>query len=139
MAVWGLTFKAGTDDVRDSPALAVIDGLLREGAAVRAHDPAAAPPPGGWAAGLAVVSDLYQACDGAEVLAVLTDWPEYRQADFARVRSLLARPAVVDARNAVPAAARAWFRYDGVGVAATIDVDAAAPAECAPENFLPVF
>jgi UDPglucose 6-dehydrogenase len=127
VAVWGLTFKAGTDDVRDSPALTVIAGLLREGATVRAHDPVVAPAGDGdahWPAGLSVLPDPYAVCDGAEVLAVLTDWPEYQQADFGRVRALLARPAVVDTRNVVPAPARVWFRYEGVGVPATTDVAA---------------
>ncbi|MDQ1504674.1 MAG: UDPglucose 6-dehydrogenase [Actinomycetota bacterium] len=120
VAVWGLTFKAGTDDLRDSPALAVVARLLAEGATVRAYDPAAPVGAGRSIAGLpaattVTMTDPYSACTGADVLAILTDWEEFRWVDFGRVRALLGRPALVDARNLLDPAALAGFRYEGVG------------------------
>jgi UDPglucose 6-dehydrogenase len=110
VAVWGLTFKAGTGDLRDSPALAVVARLLAEGATVQAYDPAAPAT-----VGVTMTKDPYLACTRADVLAVLTDWEEFRWVDFARVRALMAQPALVDARNLLDPAALAGFRYDGIG------------------------
>jgi UDPglucose 6-dehydrogenase len=118
VAAWGLAFKAGTDDTRDSPALAVIARLRREGAAVRAYDPGvpvSALEPGGAGGGPLVMANLYAPCTGADVLVVLTDWPEFRRADFRRIRSLLCRPAVVDARNILDPTALRGFTYAGLG------------------------
>ena len=119
VAVWGLTFKAGTDDLRDSPALAVIRRLLARGATVRAYDPTvtdASPPP---AADLAieVCGDPYAACAGASVLAVLTEWDEFRWLDFAKVAETMARPVIVDARNLLDPTGlrRHGFVYQGMG------------------------
>jgi UDPglucose 6-dehydrogenase len=100
VAVWGLAFKAGTDDVRESPAIPLIEGLLAQGAAVRAHDPKAA----GNARRLfgdrvTFVDDAYQALEGASALVVVTEWLQYRTPDFERIRSLMVRPVVVDGRN----------------------------------------
>jgi UDPglucose 6-dehydrogenase len=113
IAVWGLTFKARTDDLRDSPSLAVIERLRSKGARVRAFDPTRCEP----IAGIEVVDDPYAACEAAAVLAVLTEWDEFRWLDFAKVRSLLAHPRVVDARNLLdPVALRSLgFSYDGIG------------------------
>ncbi len=113
VAVWGLTFKARTDDLRDSPALEVVDRLRRRGATVRAFDPAVRRP----LEGVEVCSDPYAACDGAAVLVVLTEWDEFRRLDFAKVASLLTAPRVVDARNLLDPAAlrRLGFAYRGVG------------------------
>ena len=120
VAAWGLTFKAGTDDTRESPAVAVIAGLLKEGAAVRAYDPAVAEVPGDRGPGLVVMGNPYAPCTGADVLAVLTEWPEFRRVDFARIRSLMCRPAVVDARNLLDPAALPGFTYEGVGRPTTV-------------------
>jgi UDPglucose 6-dehydrogenase len=118
VAVWGLAFKAGTDDTRESPALAVIDRLLAEGAAVRAYDPAVSDV-NGRCPGLVVLGNLYAPCTGADVLAVLTEWPEFRRADLSRIRWLMCRPAVVDARNVLDPAALDGFAYEGLGRATT--------------------
>ena len=113
VAVWGLTFKARTDDLRDSPALRVIDILRRKGARVQAFDPAVSHD----IEGIDVRPDAYAACDGAAVLAVLTEWDDFRWLDFDKVREGLARPAVVDARNLLDPAAlrRKGFTYEGIG------------------------
>ncbi len=166
VAVWGLTFKAGTNDLRDSPALAVVEGLLEAGAAVAAYDPvagdqaadvlfrmrevvltdqpvevvlgesggghtrepAAAPDRARRTEGqevvpalplerLVVAADPYEACRGAEVLAVLTEWDDFRFCDLDRVSELMAAPRVIDVRNILDPAAlrRRGFHYEGMG------------------------
>jgi UDPglucose 6-dehydrogenase len=113
VAAWGLTFKARTDDLRESPALAVIARLRRDGVHVRAYDPAVRRP----LDGIEVCSDPYAACEGAGALVVLTEWDEFRRLDFAKVASLLTTARVVDARNLLDPAAlrRLGFTYVGVG------------------------
>ena len=119
VAVWGLTFKARTDDLRDSPSLAVISRLKDRGAVVRAFDPTVhgerlADP---RLAGIDLVSDPYAACDGADLVVLLTEWDEFRWLDFDKVRGLLADPVMVDARNLLDPAAlrRRGFRDVGGG------------------------
>jgi UDPglucose 6-dehydrogenase len=113
VAVWGLTFKARTDDVRDSPALEVIGRLVGRGARVRAYDPAVRRPLGDFE----VCADPYAPCEGAAVLVVLTEWDEFRWLDFDKVRDLMARPRIVDARNLLDPGAlrRRGFVYEGIG------------------------
>ena len=115
VAVWGLTFKAGTDDLRDSPALDIVRRLRAEGAHVVAYDPVAGEASAGI--GLDVAADPYAACTGAAALAVLTEWDEFRWLDFARVRDELAVPNVIDARNLLDANAmrRLGFHYVALG------------------------
>ena len=116
VAVWGLTFKARTDDLRDSPSLAVVDRLLARGRS----GPGLRPDRQGAASGLATLDvrdDPYAACEGASVLAVLTEWDELRWLDYDKVSSVMASRHVVDARNLLDRAslARAGFSYRGVG------------------------
>jgi UDPglucose 6-dehydrogenase len=113
VAVWGLTFKARTDDLRDSPALAVIQRLVARGATVQAYDPTVRQP----LEGIDVRHDPYAACEGAAVLAVLTEWDELRWLDFDKVASVMASPRVVDTRNLLDRASlvRSGFTYRGVG------------------------
>ncbi len=118
VGVWGLTFKANTDDLRDSPALVVSRALLEEGAVVRAYDPAVGEAAAAHAPGLDVVTDAYEAVAGAQVLALLTEWDEFRWLEFGRVVDAMAPPrALVDARNLLDPAAmrRRGFAYQGVG------------------------
>jgi len=118
VGVWGLAFKAGTDDVRDSPALEIAARLVEEGALITAYDPAASPAAVASAApAVKVVDDPYDACEGAWLLAVLTEWDEFRWLDFGRVAGLMAGSAVVDARNILdPDALRArGISYEGIG------------------------
>ena len=120
IAVWGLTFKALTDDLRDSPALEVIKRLQARGATVRAFDPMVDPARGASQPALATVDispDPYGACAGADLVAVLTEWDEFRWLDFDKVKSELSNPVVVDCRNLLDPAAmrRRGFTYVGVG------------------------
>ena len=113
IAVWGLTFKARTDDLRDSPSLAVIQRLRARGAVVKAYDPTVAEP----IDGAEVCRDPYAACEGAAVLAVLTEWDEFRWLDFDKVAAVMSARQVVDARNLLDRASltRSGFTYRGVG------------------------
>ena len=117
VAVWGLTFKANTDDLRDSPALWIAERLIEAGATVRAFDPAAGERAAELVPGIEVVADAYEACAGADAVAVLTEWDEFRWLDFERVREALARPIVLDTRNLLDPVAmrRHGFTYEGVG------------------------
>ena len=117
VALWGLTFKANTDDLRDSPALGVASTLVADGAEVRAYDPVAGERAPDWVAGLDVASDPYDACTGADVVVVLTEWDEFRWLDFDRVGALMGSRRIVDARNLLdPAAMRKrGFTYQGLG------------------------
>jgi UDPglucose 6-dehydrogenase len=113
VGVWGLTFKARTDDLRDSPALAVTARLRAQGAMVRAYDPTVNRP----LDGLEICADPYAACEGAEVLAVLTEWDEFRWLDYEKVASVMAGRRVVDARNLLDRASltRLGFTYRSIG------------------------
>jgi UDPglucose 6-dehydrogenase len=122
VGVWGLTFKANTDDRRDSPSLQIAHRLVALGASVSAYDPTVHPPEDPEAApedlrGLALCADPYDAVRGASVVVVLTEWDEFRWFDFARVLSLMAVPSIVDARNLLDPAAvrRMGFAYSGIG------------------------
>ena len=113
VAVWGLTFKARTDDTRESPALRIVSLLADQGAEVQAYDPAVKGPVGG----VVPAADPYSVCDGARVLAVLTEWDDFRWLDFDKVAGLMETPRVVDARNLLdrPALERRGFSYVGIG------------------------
>jgi len=117
VAVWGLTFKAGTDDLRDSPALDIAERLVDAGAIVRAYDPAGGARAAVLVPGLDVVASPYLACKEADLLLVLTEWDDFRHLDFGRVHQVMAVPAVLDTRNVLdPDLLRALrFSYTGNG------------------------
>jgi UDPglucose 6-dehydrogenase len=118
VAVWGLAFKAETDDVRDSPALVLVEALLGAGARVRVHDPAALQT-ARHALGdrVTYATHAYAALEGAAALAIVTEWLEYRNPDFDRIKRLLSRPLIVDGRNLYEPdrLARLGFTYDSIG------------------------
>jgi UDPglucose 6-dehydrogenase len=113
IAAWGLTFKARTDDLRESPSLTVLGHLADLGATIRAFDPAVSHQ----LDRIEVVADPYAAVDGADVLAVLTEWDEFRWLDLEKVAGLMTEPRIVDARNLLDRAAllRHGFEYRGIG------------------------
>jgi UDPglucose 6-dehydrogenase len=118
VAVWGLAFKAETDDVRDSPALVLVEALLAAGASVRVHDPEAMPTARRVLGDRVTYAEhAYDALAGADALAIVTEWLEYRNPDFARMKQLLARPVIVDGRNLYEPdkLARLGFTYDSIG------------------------
>ena len=99
VAVLGLTFKPNTDDMRDSPSLAIVPALLAAGATVRAFDPEGTNEARKLLSGIEYCDDSYAAMDGADVMAILTEWNEFRALDFDRVKALLKTPLIVDLRN----------------------------------------
>lgn len=121
VAVWGAAFKPRTDDIRNSPALDLIDGLLEDGAEVVVHDPAATEGIARRYGDRVATADCpYEACRDAEALVLVTEWSEYRRPDFRRIAGLLRRQLVIDGRNV-------WsdvglgdmgFLYEGIGVRA---------------------
>ena len=102
VGIWGIAFKANTDDIRDSPALAIVDLLLSKGALVQAYDPVALAPE---RAGLVMKSSAEEAAAGADVLAVLTEWPEFAKVSPEKVAGAMNNPVIYDGRRVLP---RVW-------------------------------
>jgi UDPglucose 6-dehydrogenase len=100
IACWGLSFKPRTDDMREAPAITIIERLLAAGATVRAHDPEALKEAQKhFGDRIEYSSNQYAILDGADALAVITDWSEYRNPDFDRIKGALKSPNIVDGRN----------------------------------------
>jgi UDPglucose 6-dehydrogenase len=100
IAIWGLAFKPRTDDMREAPAIPIIERLLARGVKVKAYDPAAAPVARGiFGDRIVLCEKSYDALSGADALAVVTEWNEFREPDFAKMRSLMKAPVVFDGRN----------------------------------------
>lgn len=100
LAIWGLAFKPRTDDIRDAPALALIDALLALGVHLRVHDPEAMPNVREKYGDKLIYCDRpYGAVDGADGLAIVTEWPEFRNPDFEVIRRLLSKSVIFDGRN----------------------------------------
>lgn len=120
LAVLGLVFKAGTNDVRNSLALRVAERLQREGAVVWAYDPAVLPGVPRLHPHIAYQDDPYEAVRDAVALVVLADWPQFRTLDFRRIHRLMAQPNIVDGRNLLDGEAmrRLGFVYAGIGTGA---------------------
>ncbi|MEZ4312382.1 MAG: UDP-glucose/GDP-mannose dehydrogenase family protein [Polyangiaceae bacterium] len=118
VGVWGLAFKAKTDDVRESPALVLLDDLLAAGAAVQAHDPEAMPNVRALYGDKVKLCDtMYHAAEGADALALVTEWHEYRLPDFPRLKESMKEAAIFDGRNIwSPKDLREkGFSYAGIG------------------------
>jgi UDPglucose 6-dehydrogenase len=119
VAVWGLAFKPRTDDVREAPALVLIRRLLQGGAKVQVHDPAAMKKARDEELGDAVTycDEPYEALQGADALAIMTEWKEFLQPDFAHMRSLMRSPVIFDGRNLYNPAhmQAAGFTYHSIG------------------------
>jgi len=119
ICVWGIAFKPRTDDIRESPALQLIDALLSEGAEVFAHDPEAVEHArAAYQDRISLFDDAYDAANGVDALVLVTEWRQYQNPDFARLKTIMRRPLLLDGRNI-------WsnyklraqgFTYDGIGV-----------------------
>ncbi len=119
IAVWGLAFKPRTDDVRESPALQLIDALVSEGAEVRAHDPEAMDNVRAiYGSRITLCEDAYDAAKDADALVLVTEWRQYQNPDFARLLQLMRRPLLLDGRNIWSGYGlrKQGFTYDGIGV-----------------------
>ncbi len=118
IAIWGLAFKPQTDDMRESPALVLIEELLAAGARVRAHDPVAGhEAERRLGQRVAFAESNYDALVGSDALVIVTDWNEYRHPDFERIKQTLRRPILIDGRNLYDPQkmVELGFRYDSVG------------------------
>jgi UDPglucose 6-dehydrogenase len=118
IAIWGLAFKPNTDDLREAPALTLIDELLAAGARVRAHDPVAMDEARHRLGDrIEFAESNYAALEGADALAIVTEWNEYRHPDFERIRAALKSPILVDGRNLYPLdrMASMGFTYASIG------------------------
>ena len=119
VGVWGIAFKPRTDDLRESPALALIDALLAAGAKVAAHDPeATANAKEIYGDKVTFVDDPYDAAQGSDALVLVTEWRPYQNPDFERLRKLLSRPLLIDGRNIWSGYGlrKQGFTYEGIGV-----------------------
>ena len=99
VALLGLAFKAGTDDIRFSPAIALARALIREGVSVAAYDPHAAENAASEESAIEVAATVYEAASGADCVVVCTDWDEFREIDLDKLKETMAAPVVVDGRN----------------------------------------
>jgi UDPglucose 6-dehydrogenase len=118
IAVWGLSFKPRTDDVREAPALHLIDLLLAKGAKLQVHDPEALENVRrSYGDKLTYAEQPYAALEGAEALAIMTEWKEFLHPDFERMRKLMKSPVIFDGRNLYhpPQMKAAGFTYHSVG------------------------
>jgi UDPglucose 6-dehydrogenase len=117
VAVLGVAFKPNTDDMRDAPSLDIVPALQQAGALVRAFDPAAMHEAEKLLPGVEWAKDAYAALDGADCVAILTEWNEFRALDIQRVKDLLKRPVMVDMRNVYNPAemVEAGFIYTSIG------------------------
>lgn len=125
IAIWGLAFKPNTDDIREAPALYIIEDLLNAGAEIVAYDPEAMPNVQQHFANLQeqqksklhFVDSYYNAIEGADFLAILTEWTEFRTPDFARVKTSLKSPTIFDGRNLydLEVMEKEGFYYNSIG------------------------
>jgi UDPglucose 6-dehydrogenase len=118
IAIWGLSFKPQTDDIRDAPSLAIITRLLAMGVKVKAHDPIAIPPVKALFGGkVSFYETGYDALRDVDALLIVTEWNEFRRPDFARMRKLMRHPVIFDGRNIYdPQEMKGLgFHYYGIG------------------------
>jgi UDPglucose 6-dehydrogenase len=102
LALWGLSFKPQTDDIREAPALTLISWLLEAGARLQVHDPEAMPATRqylGENPAVSYATAAYDALNGADALVVCTEWSKFREPDFERMKTLLKAPVIFDGRN----------------------------------------
>lgn len=118
VALLGLSFKPDTDDIRESPSLAIASELLDRGVGVRAFDPVAMEAASKTMEGLVTCTGPYEAAAGANAIVIVTEWNEFRSLDLTRLRSVLNQPLMIDLRNMYSAAdvIDAGFAYHGVGL-----------------------
>ncbi len=98
--MWGLSFKPKTDDMREAPAIPIIEALLARGAKIQAYDPEAMKVAKGiFGNKISFAAKNYDALKGADALAIVTEWQEFREPDFARIKKLMRAPVIFDGRN----------------------------------------
>jgi UDPglucose 6-dehydrogenase len=117
VGVLGLSFKPNTNDLREAPALTIIEGLVKEGCAVRAYDPAALEEAAKALPTITPCADPYDAAKGSDALVIMTEWNQFRNLEFDRLKTLLRQPLLIDLRNVYEPerVAGMGFRYVSVG------------------------
>lgn len=117
VGILGLAFKPETDDLRDAPAIDIIRSLQKEGAMVKAYDPAAMESAKGILNGVLFCADPYEAAKGADCLLFVTEWEEFQTLDLKRLKGLMSTPTLVDGRNLLDPqeTQKAGFRYFSIG------------------------
>lgn len=117
VAILGLTFKPNTDDMRDAPSLAIVQSLIDAGANIRAYDPEGMEAARAMLPGITFCSDAYSAVEGADAVAIVTEWDIFRALDLKRLAAAMNAPVMIDLRNIYPPAeaARAGFTYSSIG------------------------
>lgn len=116
--IWGISFKPNTDDIREAPALVIIRDLVAAGASVRAFDPVAMDNARAvFSEGVRFTDNSYQAAEGADALILVTEWNEFRQVDFGRLKNMMKAPVIFDGRNiySPEMIQKAGFEYYGIG------------------------
>ena len=122
VAVLGLTFKPNTDDMRDAPSIPLITALQDMGATVRAYDPVGMEQAKDVLNHVTFCDDAYSCAEGASALVIVTEWEQFRALDFARLKTIMASPVLVDLRNVYrpEEIARHGFAYEGIGRAQSV-------------------
>ncbi len=125
LAVWGLSFKPNTDDVRSSPAIRIVEALVAEGAIVTAYDPKAMDKARQLpiASQITLANSALEAATGAEALIIATEWQDFASIDLAKLREVMHTPLIFDGRNLIDpvAAADFGFQYRGIGRGAAVE------------------
>jgi len=116
IALWGVAFKPGTDDVRDAPALLIAARLAELGAEVRAYDPRASEAARRAGIQAELCPDAYWAAEDADAVVLVTEWPEFAATDWPRLRETMRRPLIVDGRNALDRSTLLWHGFDYCGI-----------------------
>lgn len=119
IAVWGIAFKPKTDDIRESPAINLIDSVIADGGLVKAHDPIAGENASKLYQGkVDIIDDQYECAIGAQALVLVTEWRPYQSPDFERLKEIMANPLIIDGRNiwSTYFLKEQGFTYEGVGV-----------------------
>jgi UDPglucose 6-dehydrogenase len=116
-AIWGLSFKPNTDDLREAPSLTIIPALLAKGAKVQAYDPVSMPGAKKLFPRVKYGKNAYEAAHGSDAILVLTDWNEFKQIDFSKLKSIVKQTVIVDGRNMYDSEkmAEVGFTYHGMG------------------------
>lgn len=117
IGILGLSFKPNTDDIRNAPSLDLMKSLKNEGAKIKVYDPHAMKKIKGVLAGVKFCQDAYEVCKGSDCLLILTEWDEFKELDFNKIKKLLKRPLIIDCRNIYEprSLAKLGFTYIGVG------------------------
>ena len=113
----GLSFKPNTDDIRNAPSIEIIKSLYEEGASIRAYDPSAMQKTKSVLSEVKFCKDPYEVCMGCDCLLIVTEWDEFKELDFVKIKRLLKRPLIIDGRNIYDPRTlkKLGFRYIGIG------------------------